>query len=75
MLTDSSYLCLVTVIKNGQAKDKKGEIDYNCHVFQESLNKVLARNWNGDRTIQNGDDAGENGAAADEHPGDGQPEE
>lgn len=39
------YLCLVTVIKHDQAKDKKGLIDYNCHIFQDALNGVFAREW------------------------------
>lgn len=39
------YLCLVTVIKNDEARDKKGLIDYNCHIFQDALNEVFARGW------------------------------
>lgn len=39
------YLCLVTVIKNKEAKEKKGMIDYNCHVFQDALNAVFERAW------------------------------
>ena len=42
----NQYLCLVTVIKNEDAKNKKGLIDYNCHIFQEALNRVLAQEWN-----------------------------
>ncbi|KAK5077369.1 GTP-binding protein gtr2 [Exophiala xenobiotica] len=37
------HLCLVTVIKNKEAKDKKGMIDYNVHIFQEALKTVF--NW------------------------------
>ncbi|KKY27945.1 putative gtp-binding protein gtr2 [Phaeomoniella chlamydospora] len=39
------YLCLVTVIKNPAAKDKKGLIDYNCHIFQDALGDVFAKGW------------------------------
>jgi len=41
----NKYLCLVTVIKNDEAKDKKGLIDYNCHIFQDALGEVFARGW------------------------------
>lgn len=41
----SRYLCLVSVIKNPDAKEKKGLIDMNCRVFQEGLNEVFSRNW------------------------------
>lgn len=41
----SRYLCLVSVIKNPEAKEKKGLIDMNCRVFQEGLNEVFSRNW------------------------------
>jgi len=36
---------LVTVIKNDEAKDKKGLIDYNCHIFQDALTDVFDRGW------------------------------
>ncbi|EEQ89628.2 small monomeric GTPase [Blastomyces dermatitidis ER-3] len=39
------YLCLVSVIKNADAKDKKGLIDMNCRTFQAALNEVFSRNW------------------------------
>ncbi|KAK5198400.1 GTP-binding protein gtr2 [Exophiala xenobiotica] len=48
------YLCLVTVIKNDEAKDKKGLIDYNCHIFQDALHDVFARSWEKDKSIENG---------------------
>ena len=54
-LMSSRYLCLVTVIKNDEAKDKKGLIDYNCHIFQDALTKVFAREWENDKTTQNGE--------------------
>jgi len=41
----NKYLCLVSVIKNPDAKDKKGLIDMNCRIFQDSLNEVFLRNW------------------------------
>ncbi|EQL34768.1 hypothetical protein, variant [Blastomyces dermatitidis ATCC 26199] len=41
----NKYLCLVSVIKNADAKDKKGLIDMNCRTFQAALNEVFSRNW------------------------------
>ncbi|PGH31051.1 hypothetical protein GX50_06159 [[Emmonsia] crescens] len=41
----NKYLCLVSVIKNADAKDKKGLIDMNCRTFQTALNDVFSRNW------------------------------
>ena len=41
----SRFLCLVAVIKNPEARDKKGLIDMNCRTFQEALNQVFARSW------------------------------
>lgn len=55
----TKHLCLVTVIKNKEAKDKKGMIDYNVHIFQEALKAVFERAWE-----KNKDDGaeGSNGA-------------
>lgn len=39
------FLCLVSVIKRGDAKDKKGLLDYNAHIFQDALADVFARGW------------------------------
>lgn len=39
------HLALVTVIRNREAKDKKGMIDYNVHMFQEALRAVFERGW------------------------------
>lgn len=50
----TKHLCLVTVIKNREAKDKKGMIDYNVHIFQEALKAVFERAWEKDK-----DDGGE----------------
>lgn len=36
---------LVAEIQHDKAKDKKGLIDYNAHVFQDALTEVLARRW------------------------------
>lgn len=36
---------LVAEIQHDKAKDKKGLIDYNAHVFQDALTEVLARKW------------------------------
>lgn len=41
----NKYLCLVSVIKNPEAKEKKGLIDMNCRTFQEALNEVFSRSW------------------------------
>lgn len=41
----SRYLCLVSVIRNSKAKEKKGLIDMNCRTFQEALNDVFSRRW------------------------------
>ncbi|KAF3481099.1 uncharacterized protein GIQ15_03858 [Arthroderma uncinatum] len=35
----NKYLCLVSVIKNPDAKEKKGLIDMNCRTFQDALNE------------------------------------
>ncbi|KIW31110.1 uncharacterized protein PV07_02790 [Cladophialophora immunda] len=58
------YLCLVTVIKNDDAKNKKGLIDYNCHIFQEALNQVLAQAWNADKATGTGEGAEQDGEGA-----------
>ncbi|KAL6253226.1 GTP-binding protein gtr2 [Rhinocladiella similis] len=58
------YLCLVSVIKNDEARDKKGLIDYNCHIFQDALNEVFARNWEKDKAAVNGNGNGEQQADA-----------
>ncbi|EEH50522.2 hypothetical protein PABG_12271 [Paracoccidioides brasiliensis Pb03] len=41
----NKYLCLVSVIKNADAKEKRGLIDMNCRTFQTALNEVFSRNW------------------------------
>ncbi|PWY89986.1 GTP-binding protein GTR2 [Aspergillus heteromorphus CBS 117.55] len=41
----NKYLCLVSVIRNPESKDKKGLIDMNCRTFQEALNDVFSRSW------------------------------
>lgn len=33
------------MIKHPEAKDKKGLIDYNVHVFQDAITEVFARKW------------------------------
>lgn len=47
----NKHLCLVTVIKNKEAKDKKGMIDYNVHIFQEALKAVFDRAWENDKNV------------------------
>ena len=41
----SRYLCLAALIKDPEAREKKGLIDYNAHIFQDALAKVFARKW------------------------------
>ena len=45
LIESGRYLCLVSVIKHPKAKDKKGLLDYNAHIFQDALNEVFARGW------------------------------
>ncbi|KAH1498301.1 hypothetical protein LV164_006209 [Aspergillus fumigatus] len=45
----NKYLCLVSVIRNPEAKEKKGLIDMNCRTFQEALNDVFSRSWEQDQ--------------------------
>jgi Ras-related GTP-binding protein C/D len=44
-LTVRRYLCLVSVIRNPEAKEKRGLIDMNCRTFQDALNDVFSRSW------------------------------
>lgn len=44
-LTLNRYLCLVSVIRNPEAREKRGLIDMNCRTFQDSLNEVFSRSW------------------------------
>ncbi|KAJ9204640.1 hypothetical protein DTO166G4_8271 [Paecilomyces variotii] len=44
----NKYLCLVSVIRNPEAGDKKGLIDMNCRTFQNALNEVFSRSWEQD---------------------------
>ena len=46
----------MTVIKHDKAKDKKGLIDYNCHIFQDALNEVFARGW--EKPQEDGEESG-----------------
>ncbi|KAJ5162045.1 GTP-binding protein gtr2 [Penicillium capsulatum] len=41
----NKYLCLVSVIRNPEAREKRGLIDMNCRTFQDSLNDVFSRSW------------------------------
>ncbi|KGO74993.1 Gtr1/RagA G protein [Penicillium italicum] len=41
----NKYLCLVSVIRNPEAKEKRGLIDMNCRTFQDALNEVFSRSW------------------------------
>ncbi|CAI7597482.1 unnamed protein product [Penicillium viridicatum] len=51
------YLCLVSVIRNPEAKDKRGLIDMNCRTFQDALNEVFSRSWEEGSTAQEGESA------------------
>jgi len=46
----NKYLCLVSVIRNPDAKEKKGLIDMNCRTFQQALNDVFSRSWEQDES-------------------------
>ncbi|PTU22835.1 hypothetical protein P175DRAFT_0499372 [Aspergillus ochraceoroseus IBT 24754] len=48
----NKYLCLVSVIRNPEAKEKKGLIDMNCRTFQEALNDVFSRSWEQDQEAE-----------------------
>lgn len=41
----NKYLCLVSVIRNRESKEKRGLIDLNCRTFQDGLNEVFSRRW------------------------------
>lgn len=43
------YLCLVSVLRHPEAKEKKGLIDMNCRTFQEALQDVFSRGWDQDQ--------------------------
>lgn len=45
----SRYLCLVSVLRHPQAKEKKGLIDMNCRTFQDALQDVFSRGWDQDK--------------------------
>ena len=63
-LTLARYLCLVSVIRNPEAKEKKGLIDMNCRTFQEALNDVFSRSWEQD---QEGSEHGQTQGQVTEH--------
>lgn len=56
------YLTLVALIKEKDAKEKKGLIDYNVHVMSEAINKVFGVK----EKIAQQDKAAEERAAAEE---------
>ncbi|RMZ88503.1 hypothetical protein DV736_g4254, partial [Chaetothyriales sp. CBS 134916] len=39
------YLCLAALIKDPKAREKKGLIDYNAHIFQDALAQIFERKW------------------------------
>jgi len=41
------------VIRNPEAKEKRGLIDMNCRTFQEALNDVFSRSWEQEQEEQN----------------------
>ncbi|CRL26737.1 Gtr1/RagA G protein [Penicillium camemberti] len=53
----NKYLCLVSVIRNPEAKDKRGLIDMNCRTFQDALNEVFSRSWEEGSAAQEGESA------------------
>jgi Ras-related GTP-binding protein C/D len=44
------------VIRNPEAKEKKGLIDMNCRTFQEALNDVFSRSWEQDQDTDQADE-------------------
>jgi Ras-related GTP-binding protein C/D len=54
----NKYLCLVSVIRNPEAKEKKGLIDMNCRTFQDALNEVFSRSWEQEQEEQAARDHG-----------------
>jgi Ras-related GTP-binding protein C/D len=44
------------VIRNPEAKEKKGLIDMNCRTFQEALNDVFSRSWEQDQDTGQADE-------------------
>lgn len=48
-LMASRYLCLVSVLRHPEAKEKKGLIDMNCRTFQDALQDVFSRGWDQDK--------------------------
>ncbi|KAL4788562.1 small monomeric GTPase [Aspergillus varians] len=48
----NKYLCLVSVIRNPEAREKKGLIDMNCRTFQQALNDVFSRSWEQDQEAE-----------------------
>jgi len=65
--TTIRYLCLVTVIKHDEAKDKKGLIDYNCHIFQDALSEVFAKDWQKETELIDGTDSQKSMSVAQSH--------
>lgn len=65
----NKHLCLVTVIKNKEARDKKGMIDYNVHIFQEALKAVFDRAW--EKKKENGGEVSGNHEVIDDGSADG----
>lgn len=49
LLMIARYLCLVSVLRHPEAKEKKGLIDMNCRTFQDALQDVFTRGWDQDK--------------------------
>lgn len=58
MLTPSRYLCLVSVLRHPDAKEKKGLIDMNCRTFQNALQDVFGRGWDQEQQDKDPEDEG-----------------
>lgn len=59
LITPFRYLCLVSVIRNPEAKEKKGLIDMNCRTFQQALNDVFSRSWEQEQEAERNQDSEE----------------
>lgn len=44
------------MIRNPEAKEKKGLIDMNCRTFQDALNDVFSRSWEQDQDTDQADE-------------------
>jgi Ras-related GTP-binding protein C/D len=51
------------VIRNPDAKGKKGLIDMNCRIFQDALNEIFSRSWEQEEAQEEEEEQAEAAAA------------